>query len=562
MKESFKSISFVFRFIKRHLLLTIFLVVSILCCALSGLLPSYILKYLIDDYIMKYISLGDIETSSLTLMSFVYFSSYLLITLFTILEEYVLNQFGQKLIHELRYEMIVKTHHLKANYFTHHGTGQTQSLIVDDVYAIETLFASGIVSILVSLVKIIGILVSIFVFSVILGLMILILVPIIFFITRKVSKKMLKVNIINRKVINTQSNHISETMDNLRTIQNLNKENYLQNEFNQLLVQSYKSQNSVSVYDAIFSPILEMLKAILIAILSILVFYGNESTDSIFDIGISVGTFAASLNLISNIFSPIQEISKEIQTMQEGISGMKRVEEFMNIKEDRSKDEFLSSNKIFENEKEDIIEVKDVSFRYEDGDEDVFSNLSFAIKKGAKVTFKGRTGAGKTTFFKLLLGLEYATKGEILINGYNVSLIPNKEKRNIFGYVEQGFHSIDGTILQQITLKDESYDINQVKEVMKKIKLDEYITSRFEKGYETPFKETEFSRGQLQLLSLARALLSNPKILLLDEISANLDSKTEADIISAIASLKDKTVLSISHRLSDQLAFDSIIEIK
>ena len=179
------------------------------------------------------------------------------------------------------------------------------------------------------------------------------------------------------------------------------------------------------------------------------------------------------------------------------------------------------------------------------------------------MTLVGRTGVGKTTLFKLILGIEKPTQGKILLNHYDVSLIPDQEKRKIFGYVEQGFHSIYGTVKDQITLYDETYSLEEVRTVMREVGLDEYVMNHIPDNYNATFRESDFSRGQLQLLSLARALLSDPKILLLDEISANLDSKTEHDLIYALSRASNsKTVLSISHRLSDQLGFDKTIEIR
>lgn len=557
--HEFRMSSFLKSFVQKNRALTISLVVFIFLAALSGLLPPYMMRYLLDDVIPDYMSGQAGGNGMLILFSFLYFLSYFLVGGFTVMENFLLSFFGQRMIHEMRYEMIKKADKLKANFYTHHGKGEMLSRVMDDVYAVETLFASGIVSILVSLIKIIGILVSIFLFSWLLGLIILCLIPVIYVITRLISKKMLKANINNRKAINAQANSISESLENMRTIQNLDKEKYREDGYVSLLESSYRMRDRSAILDAVFSPIVELLKALLIALVSFLVFY-LSSSDVV--MGFTAGTFAASLSFISNIFSPIQNIGQEMQTMQEGISGLKRVVAFMNEKEINQKDETLTYETIFKEEKDNIIEVDNLSFRYDDGDIDIFHGMNFVIHKGEKVTIIGRTGAGKTTFFKMLLGLENPTAGKVLVNGYDASMIPDREKRRILGYVEQGFQSINGTIMDQIILYDEKYSLDEVRKVMQKVNLDDYVMNDIKGGYQAMFKETEFSRGQLQLLSLARALLSNPKILLLDEISANLDSKTEKDVISALSDIgDDKTILSISHRLSDQLGFDKTIEI-
>lgn len=563
MNDKFKLKSFLFHFLKKNKLLCIALLFSILSSALIGLLPPMMLRSLIDDYISKYIATDEIVESRLVLYSIFYFLSYFLVGLVTVLEDFLVNLFGQKMIHELRYEMMKKMQRLKASYFTHHGTGEMQSQLMDDVSSIETLFATGVVSILVSLIKIIGILVSIFTFSWLLGIVVAVLIPLIYFITRKFSKSMKRINLINRKEINAQSNDISESIDNFLTIQNLDKESYREQGYEKLLLSSYKVRNKVAIYDAIYSPTIELLKAILIAFITILVFYSSITNNANLSFGITVGTYAASLTLISNLFSPIQTIGQEMQTMQEGLSGVVKVEIFMNLPENNIKDKSFTYERIFSSKNENIFEFNNLTFKYEDGNDVIFDHLSFKIKNNEKVTLIGRTGAGKTTLMKLILGIEIPTSGCIYLNGYDVSLIPDSEKRKIFGYVEQGFQSIPGTILEQVTLRDETFSLDQVRDVMKKVGLDDYVMSNMKKGYQEKFSESLFSRGQLQLLSLARALLSNPKILLLDEISANLDSKTEKEIIEAISdSTKNRTVISISHRLSDQLGFDRTIEIK
>lgn len=560
--SEFRIRDFLLRFLKRHLVLLLFLAIAILGAALSGLLPPFMLRFVIDDFIQPSLASATPASGKIALLVTLYFGSYFLVGAFTVFESFMISFFGQKMIHELRYEMMQKTHRMKPSYFTSHGTGEMHSQVMDDVYSIETLFATGIVSVLVSLIKIIGIIVSVFTFSWMLGLIIFVLLPLIFLITSSFRKSMLKNQMKNRKLINAQSNSLSESIDASRTIHNLDQEQYREEEYAVLLGRSFQARDQSSWFDAVYSPIIDLIKASLISAVTLLVCYGSGHADFL-SLGISVGTYAASLTLISNIFSPITEIGKELEAMQEGVSGVKRVQQFMNEPEIEPKDPSYTCERLWESPTEHLIEIKDMSFRYDDGTENVFTDASFVISPEERVTLVGRTGVGKTTLFKLILGLVSPTSGKILINGFDAAKIPNGEKRRIFGYVEQGFRSIPGTIEEQITLKDPSITSSKVEEVMKAVFLDEYVKLSIKGGYQAKFQESDFSRGQLQLLSLARALVVDPKILLLDEISANLDSKTEKQIIEALGTAsKQRTVISISHRLSDQLGFQSTIELK
>lgn len=557
MNKEYRMKDFMISFIKKHLLMVIMLCHLMILCALAELLPPFALRYLID-----FILLPGAEYNSFAFIFAVvfYVLSYLFISLFTILENLVIDSFGQKLIHELRYEMMKKSTKMKYSYFTHHGKGEMTSKIIDDVNAIETLFASGLVTLIVSVFKVLGILISVYLFSWVLGLFLTAILPLLFFITRSFQKQMLKNQIKNRKAINKLNNHLSETKENILTIHNLSAETYREKGFVSLLHDSYQSRKNSALFDSVFSPIVQMIRAVLIAVVSLLVFYSQEGNSSLL-LGITVGTFAASLSLISNVFKPVEAIGLQLQEMQEGLSGVKRVEEYMSEDEMPETDENISAVALLR--QDDIIHIQNMTYHYEDGEEKIFSSADLVLKKKEKVTVIGRTGAGKTTLFRLLLGILIPTDGHVYIGGKDSYLIPNREKSRIFGYVEQGFSSIDGTIMDQITLKDSSVTLEKVKECMKKVYLEDYVENEIKNGYQAEFKENLFSRGQLQLLSLARVLVHDPEILLLDEISANLDSETEKKILEALSSASaDKTVISISHRLSDQLGFDKTIEVK
>lgn len=561
--NKFSVKSFLLSFVKRHKILCLLLSIAILLTAFSGLAPSYVLRYLIDSVLTPMIGHREVDTKRIIFVSLLYFGSYLLVTIATFFENYMLDSFGQKLIHELRYAMVEKSHRLTSSYFTHHGTGEMTSRITDDVYSIETLFASGLISLVVNLFKILGILISVFVFSWMLGVILLALIPLIYLLTRLFRKKMLKNQLNNRLLLNQESNHLSESIDNVEMIHNFHAEQHREDSFKNLLTSSYVALNRTAWFDAVYSPIVQFLKAVVIAAVALLVAYGTQSSSDVLKLGISAGTFAASLNLISDVFSPIEQIGQEMESMQEGISGMKRVEDYMNQPERKPADNKLTAQEVLSHPKQDFLVLDHLSFHYPDGDEEIFSDVSLTLKPQEKITIVGRTGAGKTTLFRLLLGLLEPTKGRILFNGYDLSLLGDNEKKKIFGYVEQGFESVSGTIKDQITLGDDSISMEKIKEVMKAVFLDDYVQKEIPSGYDAVFQENLFSRGQLQLLSLARALVHDPLILLLDEISANLDSKTEKELLSALSDASSqRTVISISHRLSGQLGFDKTLKVE
>lgn len=561
MKKKFKATSFLWAFLKKHWVLALLLLFAILGASLSGLLPPFALRYIIDKEITP--DLADpslLQARRIIGLSLLYYASYLLVGLFNLYEAYMIDVFGQKLIHELRYAMIVKKEKLKLAYFTHHGSGEMSSRVMDDVYAIELLFADGLVSLVVSLAKIIGIWVSIFVLDYYLGLALFVLIPLIALITRLFQKAMLKAQIANREVLNEESNHLAETSDNFRLLKDLGKENYRENAFVKLLKKGYKSQDKTSFFDSVYSPSIDFLKALLIAFLSFLVAYSY--TNAGFALSVSVGSFAAMVNLISSIFSPIQAIGEELQSMQEGISGIVRVEAYLNEEEMGEKESSLTAQKLFNPCPKPLLSFEHLSFHYDDGSELIFDDLSLTIAEQERVCLIGRTGAGKTTLFRLITGLLEPSNGAILLQGYDVKKIPDSEKRHIYGYVEQGFHPIPGTLRDQVSLGDKRIDDATIKKAFQDAFLEDYIETHLPQGYDTPFNADDFSRGQLQLLGLARAIVSDPKILLLDEISANLDSKTEKEVIDALSKASSgRTVISISHRLSDQLGFGRVIEI-
>jgi ATP-binding cassette subfamily B protein len=537
----------VFKVIKSNIW-TIILLVFVICgVVVLSLIPPQILKNIIDQ------SLVPKKFDKLLTFAFAYIGILFLIGVFNFFKEAIITILGLKITKEIRSEMIKKLERINAMFFSTNSSGTVVSRFTNDVDAINSLFTSGIVGMIVDCFKIIGIVISIWMFSSKLGIVTLLLLPAIYSITRAFQKRMLKAQIENRILVGKVNNHISESLKNVQMIKSYSKEDYMEENYTKYLLENYKTVEKVNFYDSVYSPIIQLIRAAVISFIVVL------SSKQLNYLGISLGMVAASIELISNLFAPIESLGMELQNIQQAISGIKRVNDFFDEPEDDFKKNELRAENIIPKGEDVILSFNDITFQYEEG-LDIIQNINLVLKQNEKVTFVGRTGVGKTTLFKLIMGLLKPTKGSITINGIDVYDIPNSEKRKIFGYVDQSFHIIKGTVGDQISLQDESITREQIEEVIDFVGLTEYVAS-LENGLDTMVdSDTLFSQGQKQLLAIARAIVTNPPILLLDEITANLDSITEEKIVSVLQKTRDAhTILSISHRLSSMIASDTVV---
>ena len=268
--------------------------------------------------------------------------------------------------------------------------------------------------------------------------------------------------------------------------------------------------------------------------------------------GMSAGTAVAVMNYISQIFTPLESLGMEIQTIQSAIAGVQRINEFFALPEPAPKQhENTADSKPVQNNGKSFVEFRDVTFGYDE--HTVLKHLSYQVEEGEQITLSGRTGAGKSTVFKLLLGLYEPGEGSVWIDGREAAAIDRKDRRFLFGYVEQSFHRVAGTVKDQITLYDEKISMENVKEAAELTGLHDTIM-HLPDGYDTICTPELFSQGQWQLLSIARAAAARPKLLLLDEITANLDAETEKEVLEALKRVSEnRTVISISHRVSAKM---------
>lgn len=553
MKQKRQVKSVILETIKKQKMLSAGILTAVIGAVVAALIPPLILAKIIDT-----VTAGNEAAFFVILLYFV------LLALTGILEaarEGLLTVFGQKITHALRSSLMDKFVSLTADSVNKQEPGTLVSRFVGDVDTVENLFTSGIISMFADVCKIISILVVIWFQNRGLTLVLLVLLPFLFWFTRRVQKNMLAAQIENRKAVGRASGHVPETLHNIRTIHCLAKEAYMEERYDTYIGESYAAMERTNFYDAVYSPVILILNAVVVAVVMLLSASGNHMVLTFF--GMSAGTAVAVINYISQIFSPVESLGMEIQTIQSAIAGIHRINEFFALEEKQivEKDSETAAEECVEqmagghseNKTADVpfVEFRDVTFGYDE--HVVLDHLNLKVMDAEQVTLAGRTGAGKSTILKLLLGLYEPQGGEVLIHGRPAVTVREEEKRKLFGYVEQTFHMVPGTVRDQITLYDETIPADRVKAVAELTGLDDVIESS-ENGYDTKCTPELFSQGQWQLLSIARAAVAEPQMLLFDEITANLDAETEKAVLLALKRVaKDRTVISISHRTSAEL---------
>lgn len=538
-KNSHNVVSIILYTIIKRKWLSLGIIISVCGAVITALYPPLVLGKIVDT----------LTTGSQVpvYLVFVYMAFTVIAGLMEATREGLLTVFGQKITHALRSGLMEHFVRLSTDSLNKQEPGAVVSRFVGDVDTVENLFTSGIVSMFADACKIISILVVIWFRNKGLATVLMVLLPFLFWFTRHIQKNMLDAQLKNRRAVSRASGHVPETLHNIRTIHNLGKEKYMEKRYDEYISDSYKAMEKTNFYDAVYSPVILILNAVVVAVVMLFSASGNAKVLTLF--GMSAGTAVAVINYISQIFSPVESLGMEIQTIQSAIAGVRRINEFFELPVLDNNEE-LQAEKTFDSKNDTpYVQFNDVTFGYE-ADHTVIADKTFVVNRGEQVTLSGRTGAGKSTIFKLLLGLYKPQKGSILINDMNSAAIPDNRKRKIFGYVEQSFHMVPGTIKDQITLYDKSISDEAVIKAAKLTGLHDTIMN-FENGYDTQCTQEVFSQGQWQLLSIARATAANPELLLLDEITANLDANTERDVLTALKGVSEnRTVISISHRVT------------
>lgn len=517
-----------------HRLLTVGTVLCVAASVAASLLPPLLLARVIDR-----LTVG-LPLSFLAVL--LYFGSLALEGVLTSAQESLLVLFGQRMTHALRSEMSRKLSRLPAGTLAEQNPGEVAARFSGDVDTVEALFTSGIISMAADACRIVSIMGVIAVKNTGLALILLLVLPLFAVFTRHVQKRMLAAQLDNRRAVAAVSGQVPETLHNIRTIRALGLEDYMERRYDRCIGDSYAAMERTNFYDAVYSPVVLLLNAVVVGIVMLLSASGNAQLLTLF--GMSVGTSVAVINYISRIFAPIESLGMEIQTIQSAMAGVRRIDAFLNQPERTippARREAARGN----------VEFAHVTFGY--GERHVLKDFSMTVKQGEQVTLVGRTGAGKSTVFKLLLGLYQPEAGTVTIGGVKVGDITDRERRTCIGCVEQHFSRVPGTVLEQITLGDPQITGKMARAAAALAGIDAAIRALPE-GYDTVCTEGIFSQGEWQLLSIARAAAADPAVLLLDEITANLDAETEVRVLEALRRASaGRTVLSVSHRVYENL---------
>lgn len=527
--------------VRRHRLMSLLLAAAIAGSVVLSLLPPLVLERIID-------SLAEGKP-----IAFSAAAGYFLITAVSGLldagKETMITVFGQKATHQIRSAMSSKLRRLPSVYFIEKDPGVTVSRFVNDVNTIDSLFASGVISMAADVCRLAGILLVIFTRSLGLGILLAAVTPLLFRMTRVFQKRMLQAQMDGRAAVGRTSQQIPETLQNLRTIRTLRQENFMQKRYGDTIEEGFRAQERSNFYDAVYSPIIVTVSAILVGIVMAASARGGM-WQTFF--GMSAGTAAAMISYVGSFFGPLESIGMEIQNIQSAVAGVRRINEFLG-EDERKMAETDGDTDFAENETgtHAAVSLRDICFRYKEEEPEILEDFSLEVQEGESVILAGRTGSGKSTVLRLIEGLYAPQSGTVRIFGKAPEEIPEEEKRRWMGCVEQQFHRIPGTVGEQVSMGDPQISRSQVEKALQTVGLWETV-DQLPMGMDTPCTEKLFSQGQFQLLSIARAIAEDPKLLLLDEMTASLDAGTEEQVLAALEAAADRrTVISVSHRLND-----------
>lgn len=525
----------IFSYMKKNTIIT--LIILTIISTLIGVITPYIIGKAIDNINKNIINL------LIVLLIF-----YIMKLIISIITNNIVIIKSQNILYELRKEVFNKLEQLPLTYFDKNDKGNIMSILTNDIDKINDCLSEVIITIIASIITFIGVTIMMFYMNFILSSIVIITVPLFFIIISKMSKKINDYFMESQNTLGELTSETEEIVSNLKTIKTINKEKYFIRKFDKINEKYKKISINSNMYSYLLLPINIILNnlsnILIIGVGSILVVKGK----------IEIGSIIAFLSYASMFREPITEVASLSSTIGEAIAGSNRIFEIIDYKIEKNK-----NNKKLDFKKN--IVFKNVKFKYDK--KDILKNIDFEIKAKEKIAIIGQTGSGKTTIASLLLNFYKINSGKILIDDIDINDIDIKSLRENIGIVLQENYLFNGTIMENIKYGNKISD-ERVIEICKKIGANRFI-EKLENGYNTVIDcdASNISNGEKQLISIIRCIVKNPKIVILDEATSNVDLKTEKYIYQGLQELlKNKTSIIIAHRLSTIKNADKIIVIE
>lgn len=523
------------RYMLRYKGLSILALLFILMTSIVATAIPLLAQYYIDHYITK-----NIAKAGLYIL-IIYFGLFILRVVFTFLGEYYFAKVAHSIVRDLRNDSFANLQKLGMSYFDKTPVGSVVSRLTNDTQAVADMFGTIFSSFLNTILMFVVTLSAMIALSWQLTIYMILFIPVMVgsvYLYQKLSSRLVE---ISRAKISEMNTKLSESIEGMKIIQAFNQEQRLIDEFGEVNNEHLRYYTkSLKVDSLLLRPAMALFKVLAYGVI---VMYFGLSFESA---GFTAGIIYAFIQYTNQLFNPLIELMQNFSILQTSIISAGRVFTLIDNKEyePEQKD---SDHKISRGD----IEFKNVSFSY-DGKRDVLKNISFSVKNGESIAFVGATGSGKSSIMNLFLRFYDYDRGEILIDGVNIKDYSSKELRNSVGLVLQDPFLYHGTVESNIKMYNESLTREDVIEAAKFVDAHNFI-DKLEDKYDSLVTErgSTFSSGERQLLTFARTIATKPKILILDEATANIDSETEELIQHSLEKMrKGRTTIAIAHRLS------------
>ena len=523
------------RYMLRYKGLSILALLFILMTSIVATAIPLLAQYYIDHYITK-----NIAKAGLYIL-IIYFGLFILRVVFTFLGEYYFAKVAHSIVRDLRNDSFANLQKLGMSYFDKTPVGSVVSRLTNDTQAVADMFGTIFSSFLNTILMFVVTLSAMIALSWQLTIYMILFIPVMVgsvYLYQKLSSRLVE---ISRAKISEMNTKLSESIEGMKIIQAFNQEQRLIDEFGEVNNEHLRYYTkSLKVDSLLLRPAMALFKVLAYGVI---VMYFGLSFESA---GFTAGIIYAFIQYTNQLFNPLIELMQNFSILQTSIISAGRVFTLID-NEEYEPEQKESDHKISRGD----IEFKNVSFSY-DGKRDVLKNISFSVKNGESIAFVGATGSGKSSIMNLFLRFYDYDRGEILIDGVNIKDYSSKELRNSVGLVLQDPFLYHGTVESNIKMYNESLTREDVIEAAKFVDAHNFI-DKLEDKYDSVVTErgSTFSSGERQLLTFARTIASKPKILILDEATANIDSETEALVQNSLAKMRQgRTTIAIAHRLS------------